>query len=252
MITLLRKEIRAQWRTHRVLIVAALLLLFGLTSPLLVRYLPDIINSLGGLPPEFAELIPPPSVGDAIAQYIKNLTQFGIVLALLVPMGAVVREKERGTAAMLLSKPVSRASFLLAKFAALALTFLTGLVLAGLGGYYYSGVLFEWLDLGRFSLLNGLLWLYFLVYVALTLLASTLARSQVAAGGMAFVLYLLLLVPESIPPLGNYLPGAVVMWGGRLALGQAGDPAWVALGVSLGLIAAALLGAWGILRGQEI
>ena len=90
----------------------------------------------------FKDLIPPPTMLDAVGQYIKNTTQFGVVLALLLAMGVVVQEKERGTAAMMLVKPLPRGAFLLAKFVALALAFLVGLALAGAGGYFYTLVLF--------------------------------------------------------------------------------------------------------------
>lgn len=154
--TLLKKELLEQWRTRRFWVVAAVLLLFGMTSPLVARYLPEIIRALGGdqVMEGLEQVIPPPTVADAVGQYVKNCFQFGVILALLVPMGAVVGEKDRGTAPMLLSKPVSRAAFLLAKFVAVSAVFLVSILLAALGSYYYTGVLFQWLDVGRFLLLN--------------------------------------------------------------------------------------------------
>jgi ABC-2 type transport system permease protein len=251
MITLLRKELLEQWRTYRFLVVVAVLLLFGLTSPLIARYVPDIIRSLGGIE-GLDQIIPTPTTADAIGQYLKNCVQFGVILALLVPMGAIVGEKDRGTAAMVLSKPVSRASFLLAKFVVAAAVFLVGILLAALGGYYYTGVLFEWLNVGQFAFLNLLFWLNLLVYLALTMLASTLARSTVAAGGIGFGLFMVMWIAGAIPQVGQYLPDALQGWGMRAALGLPGDPAWGALGVSAGLIVAALVGAVLIFMRQEI
>src|SRR3972149_4364662 len=137
MLTLLRKELLEQWRTYRMLIVAAVMLVFGMTSPLLGRYTREIISQLPNSPPELITLIPPPTVADAVLQYAENLVQFGAILAILIPMGAVAQEWERGTAAMLLSKPVSRETFISAKFLALLATFLIGVALAAAGGYYY-------------------------------------------------------------------------------------------------------------------
>ena len=34
---------------------------------------------------------------DAVTQYIKNIGQFGVILALLLTMGAVAQEKDKGT-----------------------------------------------------------------------------------------------------------------------------------------------------------
>ena len=57
---------------------------------------------------------------------------------------------------------------------------------------------------------------------------------------------------EFTPQVGRYLPDALQGWGMSIALGRAGDPAWVALGVSLGVIGVALMGAVLIFRRQEI
>ena len=45
---LVRKELLESWRTYRLPVVAGLFLLVGLTSPLLARFLPEIIKAAGG------------------------------------------------------------------------------------------------------------------------------------------------------------------------------------------------------------
>ena len=127
----LRKELLEQRRTQRLLVVGIVLVVFGLLSPLAARYTPELIKLLPN-GAAMAQLIPPPTFMDAVGQYLKNVSQFGVVLALLVTMGAVVQEKDRGTAAMMLVKPLPRATFLGAKFAALAVTFSLSLAAAAL------------------------------------------------------------------------------------------------------------------------
>ncbi|MEZ0396541.1 MAG: ABC transporter permease subunit [Anaerolineales bacterium] len=248
----LRKEWLEQGRTNRLLIVAAVLTAFGLASPLLAKFTPELLKSIPDMPLDLAALIPPPSVADAVAQYVKNMSQFGILLAVLMSMGAVAQEKERGTAALVLTRPLSRLEFLLAKFAALGLVFAVSLAAAALGCWYYTLLLFEPLAWGPFLALNGLMLVVFLVYIAVTLLCSTLARTQGAAAGLAFAALLLVAGVGSLPRLGEYFPGRLFEWGAGLALGRGGDPAWPALGVSLGLMIAALLAAWLIFRRQEV
>jgi ABC-2 type transport system permease protein len=251
-LTSLRKELLEHYRTGRLLVLAAVLVLFGLTSPLLAKFTPELIAMI----PEgeqFAGLIPEPSVADAVGQYLENISQFGLILALLLTMGSVAQEKERGTAALMLVKPLPRGAFLAAKFTALALIFAASLALAGLGAYYYTLLLFEPLSWGGWLAANGLLLLYLLVTVALTLLCSTLMRTPAAAGGLAFGLLLGLAIPGVVPQIARLLPAALVGWAGRVALGPAGAEAgWAALWVSLGLVAAALAGAWLIFRRQEL
>jgi ABC-2 type transport system permease protein len=246
-----RKELLEQWRTFRFLIVAAVFTVFGLISPLTAKFTPELLKAIPDMPPEILAALPPPSVVDAVGQYVKNLNQFGILLALLMSMGLVVQEKERGTAAFILTRPVSRETFLLAKFAALAVTFTASLALAALGSWYYTLLLFEALPWGSFLGLNALMLAAFLVYAALGLLASALARSQGAAVGLAFMALILVAGLGALPRVGEYFPGRLFSWGTTLVLGG-GEAAWPALWTSLGLLVVILTAATLILRRQEI
>ncbi len=250
-IPVFRKEMIEQWRTYRFLVVVAVLAAFGLASPLLARFTPEMLKAIPGVPPEILAAIPAPTVADAIGQYIKNMSQFGILLALLMTMGVVVQEKERGTAAFFLTRPVSRETFLLAKFAALSATFAASLALAAIGCWYYTLVLFEPLPWGPFLALNGLMLVVFLAYMSLSLLSSTIARSQGIAVGLVFLVLVLVGGVGSIPGIGSYLPGGLFGWGAALLLGG-GEAAWPALWISLGIVAVALIAAALIFRHQEV
>ena len=247
----LRKELIEQWRSYRLLIVGAVLLVFGLASPLLAKYAPEMVRLALPEGDEILGLIPTPTVADAVSQYLKNISQFGILLAVLMTMGAVAREKDRGTAALILVKPMPRGMFLVAKMVASSLTFTLGIVLAGAAPYYYTMLTFEALSLPAWLALNGLLLLFILVYVALTLLCSTLSKSQVVSGALAFGFLAVLSVLGAVPRLGEAMPGSLIGWAGGLVAGN-GDSAWPALAVSAGLIVLALLAAWLILERQEL
>ena len=246
----LRKELLELARTSRLIILVVVLGFFGLSSPLLAKYTPEILGLVPGAE-EFTHLIPPPTVMDAIAQYVKNLGQFGILLALLLAMGMMSQEKERGTAAMMLTKPLPRGTFLVSKFFALGIGFVVALTVAALGGYYYTLILFQALDLGAWLALNGLMLVQILVFVALTLLFSTLLRSQAAAAGLGLGVVLLFSLLESLPVVGRYFPGQLVNWGASLFTPVAASD-WPALWISLGIIVASLLLAWWSFEHQEL
>lgn len=246
----LRKEWLELIRSYRLLVVAVVLIFFGLTSPLLAKFTPEMVALLPG-GEQLSMIIPPPTVVDAVAQYVKNMGQFGILLALLLTMGAVAQEKDKGTAAMMLVKPLPRGAFLAAKFAALTLMFAAALTGAAIACYYYTLLLFEALDILPWLALNAFLLLYILVFIAITLFCSTLTKSQAAAGGIALGLLILLGLLGAIPGLGKYLPGELVTWGVRLIMGDT-SPSWTALGVSIGIIALSLLAAWQIFKHQEL
>lgn len=245
--------IRKEWlelvRTYRLLVVVIVLLFFGLTSPLLAKFTPEMMKLLpmNGISIQ----MPPPTVNDAIGQYIKNMAQFGILLAILLTMGTVAQEKDKGTAAMMLVKPLPRGTFITAKYLALAAMFALTLLLAGLASYYYTLLLFEAMDVLHWLVLNALLLLYVMVYVAITLLCSTLTKSQVAAGGSALGALILIGLISAIPGIGRYMPGELISWGTRLMQGDT-TASWIALAVSLGLIVVPLVLAWLIFRNQEL
>ncbi len=246
----IRKEIMEQFRTRRFLAVLVVLVGFGMLSPLLAKFMPEIFKMVPDAE-QIAAIIPPPSVADAVTQYVKNIGLFSGLLALLLAMGAVAVEKEKGTAAMMLVKPLPRGTFILAKFIGLTFTFSIAMLLAAASAYFYTLYLFEPLNLLHFMALNGLMLLSILFYVALTLLFSTLGKSQIVAGGCTVGLLLVLSLVGSIPGLNKFLPAQLTTWGTALMLGDA-TPYWVALAITIGSIAFCLLLAWLLFRKQEL
>lgn len=237
--TLLVKEFREQWRTWKVIVFLAVFLITGIISPILAKYTPELLKSIPDLPAGLADIIPTPTVADSIAQYLKNTGQFGILLVILLTMGVVAQEKERGTAAMLLTKPVRRSAVILAKWLTGITIVLAGLIVGGLACLAYTTALFEPIPFGAFWTLNLLLLVYLGVYLTVALMASALARSQSIAAAGAFGGLIVLLVLGSIPRVSDYMPGQLVTWGSSLVL--KGDvTAWLALGVSAGIIVLAL------------
>jgi len=249
--TLLKKELFEQLRTHRTLITLAVFFVAGLISPLLAKYTPLLLQMVPDMPAEFANLIPEPSISDAVVQYVKNVSQFGVIVVIVLNMGSVAGEKERGTAAMLLTKPVQPGAVILSKWLAGMVNIVLGLLLAAVGCAFYTALLFEPLNLGNFLTLNSLMAIFFGVYLAITLLASTLARTQAMAAAGAFGGVALILLLGAIPRVKEAMPGRLLDWGTTRLLG-AGTSAWLALGVSLGLIVLCLAIACVYFEGEEI
>jgi ABC-2 type transport system permease protein len=246
----LRKETLEQWRTYRFIIVVAVLMVFGLLSPVVAKLMPEIFKMFPGAEP-FVAMMPQPTVKDAVAQYVKNISQFALIIGILITMGSVAQEKDKGTASLMLVKPLSRWTFLLAKLMALLVVFGVSILLASLGAYGYTLFLFGSMPLLPWLMLNGLLLVYTLVYVALTLFFSTLGRSQALAGGLSLAALVILGVLGSIPGVGEFMPGQLANWGAAL-MARTGPSAWPALWISLGMILVSLVGGWLVLSRQEI
>jgi len=248
--TLLRKELLEQWRTGRLPLVATVFLLVGLSSPLLARFTPEILKAVGGN--QFQIVLPTPTAADAYDQLAKNLGQFGALIAVLLAMGSVATEKERGTAAMVLVKPVTRAAFLTSKFVAIAVTLGISMAIAGAGAWFYTLVLFEPLPIAGFAGALVLQWLALLAYAAITFLGSTLTRSSLAAAGLGIVAIIVLGILSVVPAIGRYLPTGLGTVARAWALGDAPGDAIGPLLATLLLIVGLLAVGWLAFRRQEL
>jgi ABC-2 type transport system permease protein len=250
---MLGKEVLESWRTYRLPIVGGLFLFVGLTSPLLAKFLPEILKAAGG--DQLGNLqVPTPLPADAVAQLWKNLAQFGAFAAIILAMGAVATEKDRGTAAFVLSKGASRGGFLAAKAVAIGLVLAVCTVLAVAVGWFYTAILFEPMPVGGWVALAILAWLGVAVWAALTFLGSTVTGSAAAAAGIGFMALLVLSIASAVPNLGRFLPGGLAPPAIALASGQAVDVADVlvpAISTAV-IIAVALVASVWAFRNQEL
>lgn len=248
---LLRKELLEQWRTRRLPVVAIVFLVMGIGSPFLARYTAELIQAIGGVP--FDIQFPTPTIKDAAEQTLKNVGQAGILVAILLAMGSVATEKERGTAALILSKPASRGAYLLAKLAGITFTLSFSLVLASAAAWFYTALLFEQPSVLGWAGMTALLLLALVAYAALTFLGSTLTRSAIAAAGIGVGGLVVVGLVSTLPNVSPYTPAGI-----------SGAPAIaVALGtetgglvgpvlVNLGIVAVLVLLSWVVFRRQEL
>ena len=247
---LLRKELLEQWRTTRLPVVATVFLLVGLSSPLLARFTPEILKAVAS--GQFQITLPTPTSADAYDQLAKNLGQFGALIAVLLAMGSVATEKERGTAALILTKPAGRGAFLAAKLVAIATTLGVATAIAAAGAWFYTLVLFEPLSVPGFVAAAILQWLSLVAYAAITFVGSTLTRSSLAAAGLGVAAFIMLGILSIVPTLGRYLPTGLGEPARGLALDLPGIDAVGPTVATVLLIAALAAVAWLAFRRQEL
>jgi ABC-2 type transport system permease protein len=250
---LVRKELLESWRTYRLPVVGGLFLLVGLTSPLLAKFLPEIVKAaagdqLGGV------RVPTPVSADAVDQLWKNLAQFGAFAAIILAMGAVATERDRGTAAFILSKTVSRGAFLASKALAIGVVLAVAVALAGVVAWIYTTVLFEPMPVGGWLAMTVLAWLSIVAWAAITFLGSTVTGSAAAAAGLGFLSLLVLSIAAAIPNVDRFLPGGLAKPALALAVGAPVEAVDVATPVvaTIVLIAACLAASAWSFRRQEL
>jgi ABC-2 type transport system permease protein len=246
--TLFRKELREYFKTYKFLIVVAVFLFFGFSTPVLIKLLPEILKMSGE---QLPVALPAMGAADALRSYTNNFSQIGLLVAVLVAMGAIAQERERGTAIMTMCKPIGFGSFILAKFAALTLTFSIGVTLGAIGCYYYTVLLLGSVDAGPFIAMNLLALAYLVVCLAVTLMYSSFLRNQLAAGGLAFATLIGLVLLGAIPALSGYLPSALMGWAQGLAAGSS-NTAWSAVFVSAAIVVAVIVTGWQTMSRKEL
>jgi ABC-2 type transport system permease protein len=218
---LMRKELLEQVRTMRLVVVVSVFALFGLVSPLLARYIREIIQAVGG--DQLQGMVPPPTVGDAVAQFSKNIGEFGMLFAVLLSMGAVATERDRGTAAFVVTKPVSRAAFVTAKLVMIGGLLALATAASAVLCWVYTAILFEPLPVPGFAAGAAVLWLSITVFAALTFLASVVAPSALVAGGLGLGAVLVAGVLAALPVIGPYSPVGLWSAANQLAVGTVPD-----------------------------
>lgn len=247
-LVLLKKELTEHVRTYKLLIVSVVLLAFGVATPLLLAYLPELLEVSGN---ELALQVPEFTAADALKSYLDTLGQVGVLTVILVSMGAIALERDRGTAVLVLSKPVGMGPFVLAKLLGLAVLLAAGLIAGALGFYWSEVSLLGAPEAVAFALANLLVGLYLLVVTSVTLLFSSVMKNQIAAGVLALGVVLAAALLAGIPVFEPYLPASLMHWAYALVAGENGSR-WAALVAAAGVILGCAVGAWRALQRQEM
>jgi len=250
----IKKELKQLWSTKMVLVIIGVFVLFGIASPMLAYFMPEIFSNIEGAE-MFKALIPEPTVKDALTQYLKNISQFGFLIAILVGMGSVASEKEKGITEMILHKPLPRWAFILSKFTAQALVYLVAFILAEILAYVYILILFESISLSVFTTINILLLLWLLCFSAITVLGSTVSRSIGAAAGISLAGSVVLMLSAQIPQYGSVSPQSLMGWAGMLGnelTFNLQTSNFTALAAAVVLIIMLLIWAVGLFEQQEL
>jgi ABC-2 type transport system permease protein len=126
---------------------------------------------------------------DATALYTLFSGMFPTIAVIIILQDAIVGEKESGTAAWVLSKPVSRSAFILAKLIAHTSGVLVTMVLfPGIVAFLQLSLAGGQLSPFNFLLGMGVLGLNMLFYLTLTLMLGTLFDHRAAVIGIPLAL----------------------------------------------------------------
>ena len=201
-------EILRLFRTHRLWILLAVFASFGVLGPLTARFLPEIVAAVGG-GVEIA--VPPPSPELAMAQYLGNALQIGILAVAFVAAAALAFDSKPEMAVFLRTRATIRQiltpRYVVNMIAAVA-SFAVGTAIAYVG----ASLLIAAPRLGGTLVASLLLAVYLAFVVALTGFSASLVRSVPGAAlisiGALIVFGLVGLIPQAEPWLPSNLVGS--------------------------------------------
>jgi Cu-processing system permease protein len=232
----LRKDLREWLRGRRfwtVLVIATFVAVLTAANAWINDYLRTAFPAgPGEVPPDPLPMTPMANVIAPLA------TQFHILAAIFATMSLLIAERDGGTLAWTISKPVSRTSVLLGKWiSATALVWVAAVAIPLVAAVGVVLILYGQPDLGVVGLLGAGLVTVVAFYTAVTLAAATFIPSQAGVAAVGLAVFLVpSLVVGLYPPIAAVLPTAMGDWIAGLAIGMAGSVltpvAWViALGV---------------------
>lgn len=179
-ISLPSKELLEFARTWKVWVIPGLFIVLAVTSVLSARFTTELMQSLLPAGSDMSALIPDPTRRYTLGQWTKNLSQIGIVAILLMSGSTINAEDRQGTQILILTKPVSRWGYVLAKFVS-SVIFCTATVAVGaLVEYAASLIFFRDNQAVPLLQLTAAWLLYALILVAVTLVGSAILTSALA------------------------------------------------------------------------
>ncbi len=238
----LGKEFKEIFRTWRIWVLPGVLLFFAVSGPILAKVTPQLVGSLTA-GQGVSITMPPPTYADSYAQWVKNLGQIGVFLIIGVSAGLVAGERARGTAVLVLTKPVSRGGFVVAKYLANAALLVVATSAGTLITWGLTAAIFTEAPPAHLFAATGA-WLVFalLLLAAMVLLSS--AMSTLAAVGVGVGIFAALGFLTLWGPASRYSPAGLLGVPSKLMLGQADYIVWPLI---TGAVVAVLLVATAVL-----
>jgi ABC-2 type transport system permease protein len=206
----LSKEFREILRTWRIWVLPGIVLFLALSGPVLAVLTPQLLKSVTGSQPGLVIQLPDPTWRDAYGQWVKNLSQM-VTYALIIILGGLISaERKGGTAVLVLTKPVTRPAFVLAKFVSQTALLTVTTVVGAVCTWVVTLAVFGEAPIGVLLSTTSVWLASAVLLVALMTLASALVNSQAGAAGLGFGALIVLSIATLWGPALEFSPAGLV------------------------------------------
>ena len=231
---------RLEWvrltRTGRVFILLAVFFSFGIIGPLIVRYLPEILDSAGS--GQVVDQLPPVTPESAMSSFLGNALQFGLLAIAFVCAAALAIDAKPEISVFFRSRSTIR-QILAPRFVINAVAAVFAFAVGVVTAVVTSGVLIGWPEAKPTIVGSILVALYLVFVVAFVALIGSLVRKVPATALLTVGGLIALSLIGLLQPIEPWLPSYLV--GGFDGVIAGGDFVyWRAVVVTVAAIAVAL------------
>ncbi len=247
---LIKKEIKEYLKTPKGLILLVLFLFFAFSSPLLAKYINEILASVAT---DVEIIFPEPTLKDSWMQYFKNMNSICIIVYLIVMTGTISQEKNKGSIILVLTKKVSRFSLIFSKFLVGSLVFTVLFLLSTLVNGWYTNILFDEFNYNGLIISLLLQWLMGIFFTALAIFTSVIGKTPTTSALLGFFAFAILQIFNISSELALYNPsGASAIVNSILANTVDNSKLWIPIISSILFTVFLLAGSQIIFKRQEL
>lgn len=180
------------WRNKKLVWVPLVIILLAIMDPITNYYLPQIMESVGGLPDGTTIELPNFAPSEVIMMSLGQFSSLGVLVIVLISMGTIAGERKSGVIELILVKPVAYLNFITAKWAALLVLVWGSLILGLLASWYYITILYGDLSFGSLLLVVIFYGLWLTLVVTLSIFFNTLFKSTGVVGFLTILTIMLM------------------------------------------------------------
>lgn len=191
-----KKELMESLKTYKLLIVAAVFLLFGMLNPITAKIMPKLLSSF--MPEGMTVTLAEPGAIDSWIQFYKNMST-QLILFIIVFCGIVANELSRGTLINMLTKGLSRKTVILSKFTAVISIWTVSYLICFGTTFAYTMYLLPG-ELPNVAFSAFCMWLFGVLQISIMLLGGVMSGSiygsLLLAGGFTGLLMVIGIAPK--------------------------------------------------------
>ena len=202
-----KKELTENTRNFRLLIMLAIFLIFGLMSPLLAKFTPQLMEALM---PNLAEAFENPTALDSWMQFYKNVSSLGLSLTIILFSSCLSGEYAKGTLTIMLTKGLSRPAVVLSKFSAAAIILTVSYWLSFGVTYGYTAYLWPGASLPHVFFAACALWIAGILYLCILMLGCVLFQQAFTSILFLLVITVIMGLLEQIEQTAGFSPVILV------------------------------------------